>query len=62
MEDVKELLLINCIILANRYVSILVLMEDVKEPSLLADCGGCILDVSILVLMEDVKELYKIEE
>ena len=56
MEDVKELLRAPYPLRISRCVSILVLMEDVKER------GNCRAFrnssiVSILVLMEDVKEL-----
>ncbi len=40
------------------FVSILVLMEDVKERIFETPINTEIAKVSILVLMEDVKELY----
>jgi len=40
-------------------VSILVLMEDVKEPGESIGSSFVEKEVSILVLMEDVKELFQ---
>ena len=56
MEDVKELFLDLSKDFTWLRVSILVLMEDVKEQSTLYVVSDLQDGVSILVLMEDVKE------
>ena len=55
----KRTLFITCFFKIQIFVSILVLMEDVKEQFAGNSLEKAFSKVSILVLMEDVKELSK---